>query len=91
MKIALANGGTVVDYPLIEQTVVNHLAERIVVDGGAIRIDSANHTLDESHLVLDGVLTAGQHYFKIKIRPNPVKLRSHGPTTLSSRPHSTCY
>ena len=65
MKIALANGSTVVDYPLIEQSVVSHSAERIVIDEGKIRIDSANHTLDEAHLVLDGVLTSGQNYFKI--------------------------
>ena len=65
MNIAAADGSVTVAYPLIESQVLTHLAERIVVDDGAIRLDSANHTLDESHLVLDGVLSAGQDYFKI--------------------------
>ena len=65
MNIAYPDGSVVVDYPLIESEVVHSLAERIVVDHGAIRIDSAPHNLDQSHLVLDGVLTSGQSYFKI--------------------------
>jgi hypothetical protein len=63
MKIAGASGNTVVVYPLLEHA--EHLVQRVVVDGGAIRMDSPNHSLDESHLVLDGVLTAGQDYFKL--------------------------
>ena len=65
MNIAYPDGSVVVDYPLIESEVVQSLAERIVVDNGAIRIDSAPHNLDKSHLVLDGVLESGQSYFKI--------------------------
>ena len=65
MNIAYPDGSIIVDYPLIESEVVHSLAERIVVDSGAIRIDSAHHNLDQSHLVLDGVLTSGQSYFKI--------------------------
>ena len=65
MKVARADGSVVVDYPIIEHSLEQHIANRIVVDHGAVRIDSANHSLDESHLVLDGVLTQGQDYFKI--------------------------
>ena len=63
--VAYPNGDTIVDYPLIEENVVTHLAQRIVVDSGAIKIDSAPHNLDSAHLVLDGVLSEGQDYFKI--------------------------
>ena len=63
--LELPNGSTLVEFPIRESSVSHDLAERIVVDGGAIRIDSANHSLDQSHLVLDGELTAGQDYFKI--------------------------
>jgi hypothetical protein len=73
MNIAAADGSVTVVYPLVESSVISHLAERIVVDDGAIRIDSANHTLDESHLVLDGVLSSGQDYFKV-IRAGVKKL-----------------
>ena len=65
MNIAFPDGSTVVDYPLMEREIVSSLAERLVVDSGAIKIDSAHHNLDQSHLVLDGVLTQGQNYFKI--------------------------
>ena len=65
MNIAYPDGSIVVDYPLIESEVVHSLVERLVVDSGAIRLDSAHHNLDQSHLVLDGVLTSGQSYFKI--------------------------
>ena len=65
MKVAFPNGSTILDYPLIEENVVTHLAQRIVVDSGAIKIDNAHHNLDNSHLVLDGVLTEGQDYFKV--------------------------
>ena len=65
MNIAFPDGSTVVDYPLMEREVVSSLAERLVVDSGAIKVDSAHHNLDQSHLVLDGVLTQGQNYFKI--------------------------
>ena len=65
MKVAYADGTTLVDYPLLEERVITHLAQRIVVDSGAVRIDSAHHNLDSSHLVLDGVLSEGQDYFKI--------------------------
>ena len=65
MNVARADGTIVVDYPIIEHSLEQHVANRIVVDSGAIRIDSANHTLDEAHLVLDGVLSLGQSYFKI--------------------------
>ena len=65
MRVAYPNGSTIVDYPLIEEQVVTHLAQRIVVDSGAIKIDNAHHNLDNSHLVLDGVLTEGQDYFKV--------------------------
>ena len=65
MKVARADGSIVVDYPIIEHSLEQHIANRIVVDHGSVRIDSANHSLDESHLVLDGVLTQGQDYFKI--------------------------
>ena len=65
MKVAYPNGSTITDYPLIEEEVITHLAQRIVVDSDAIRIDSAHHNLDNSHLVLDGVLTEGQDYFKV--------------------------
>ena len=63
--VAYPDGSTIIDYPLIEENVVTHLAQRIVVDSGAIKIDSAPHNLDSAHLVLDGVLTEGQDYFKI--------------------------
>ena len=63
--LALPNGSTLIEFPITESSVSHDLAERIVVDNGAIRIDSANHSLDNSHLTLDGVLTAGQDYFKI--------------------------
>ena len=66
MNIAYTDGTTIVDYPLIESEVISSLAERIVIDGGAIKLDSAHQNLDQSHLVLDGVLTAPQSYFKIK-------------------------
>ena len=63
--LALPNGSTLIEFPITESSVSHDLAERIVVDGGAIKIDSANHSLDNSHLILDGVLTEGQDYFKI--------------------------
>ena len=63
--LALPNGSTLVEFPITESSVSHDLAERIVVDNGAIKIDSANHSLDDSHLTLDGVLTVGQDYFKI--------------------------
>ena len=65
MNIAFPDGSTVVDFPLIEREVVSSLAERLVIDGGAIKIDSAHDNLDNAHLVLDGVLEQGQEYFKI--------------------------
>jgi hypothetical protein len=65
MNVAYENGTTLVDYPLLEENVVTHIAERIVVDSGAIKLDSAHQNLDNSHLVLDGVLNAGQDYFKV--------------------------
>jgi hypothetical protein len=65
MKVARADGSIVVDYPIIEHSLEQHVANRIVVDHGAVVIDSANHSLDEAHLVLDGILTQGQDYFKI--------------------------
>ena len=63
--VAYPDGTTLPDFPLIEERVITHLAQRIVVDQGKIRIDSAPHNLDQSHLVLDGVLTQGQDYFKV--------------------------
>ena len=63
--LALPNGSTLVEYPITESSVSHDLAERIVVDRGAIVLDSANHSLDNSHLILDGTLTQGQDYFKI--------------------------
>ena len=63
--VAYPNGSTIFDYPLLEENVVTQIAERIVVDSGAIKIDSAPHNLDSAHLVLDGVLTQGQDYLKI--------------------------
>ena len=63
--VAYPDGSTIFDYPLIEENVVTHLAQRIVVDSGAIKIDSAPQNLDSAHLVLDGVLSDGQHYIKI--------------------------
>ena len=63
--VAYPDGTTIEDFPLIEENVITHLAQRIVVDQGAIKIDSAPHNLDNSHLVLDGVLTVGQDYFKV--------------------------
>ena len=63
--LALPNGSTLIEFPITESSVSHDLAERIVVDRGRIVIDSANHSLDNSHLILDGVLTAGQDYFKI--------------------------
>ena len=65
MNIAYPNGSTIVDYPLLEHEVVSSLAQRLVIDQGAIKIDSAHHNLDQAHLVLDGVLSQGQDYFKI--------------------------
>ena len=65
MNIAYPNGSTLVDYPLLEHEVVSSLAQRLVIDKGAIKVDSAHHNLDQAHLVLDGVLTQGQDYFKI--------------------------
>ena len=65
MNVARVDGSIVVDYPILEHSIEQHVANRIVVDSGAIRIDSANHSLDEAHLVLDGVLSQGQYYFKI--------------------------
>ena len=65
MKFALPDGSTLVDYPLLEHEIVSSLAERIVVDSGAIKIDSAHHNLDNAHLVWDGSLVQGQDYFKI--------------------------
>lgn len=65
MNVARPDGTVVVDYPIIEKSIEQHVANRIVVDHGKIRIDSANHSLDEAHLVLDGLLTQGQDYFKI--------------------------
>ena len=72
MRIAKPSGGTVVVYPLIEQNVISGIAERIVIDDGAIKIDHAADNLDNAHLVLDGVLTSGQDY--VKIVKNGVKL-----------------
>ena len=63
--VAYPDGSTLEDYPLIEGSVITHLAQRIVVDSGAIKIDSAHQNLDNSHLVLDGVLDEGQDYFKV--------------------------
>ena len=65
MNIAFPDGTTVVDYPLMEREILSSLAERLVVDQGAIKIDSAHQNLDRAHLVLDGVLTQGHSYFKI--------------------------
>ena len=63
--VAYPDGSTIEDFPLIEEQVVTHLAQRIVVDSGAIKIDSAHQNLDNAHLVLDGVLAEGQDYFKV--------------------------
>ena len=63
--VAYPDGSTIFDYPLIEENVVTHLAQRIVVDSGAIKIDSAPHNLDSAHLVLAGDLTEGQDYIKV--------------------------
>ena len=63
--VAYPDGSTIEDFPLIEEQVVTHLAQRIVVDSGAIKIDSAHQNLDNVHLVLDGVLAEGQDYFKV--------------------------
>ena len=65
MNIVTPSGETVIVYPLIEHEVISNLAHNLVIHEGAIRLDTANHTLDDAHLVLDGVLTAGQDYFKI--------------------------
>ena len=59
MNIAYADGSTIVDYPLIEREVVSSLAERLVIDSGAVKLDSAHENLDQAHLVLDGVLAQG--------------------------------
>ena len=72
MRIAKPSGGTVVVYPLIERNVISGIAERIVIDDGAIKIDHAADNLDNAHLVLDGVLTSGQDY--VKVVKNGVKL-----------------
>jgi hypothetical protein len=63
--VAYPDGSTIFDYPLIEENVVTHLAQRIVVDSGAIKIDSAPHNVDRSHIVLDGVLAEGEDYIKV--------------------------
>ena len=63
--VAYPDGSTIFDYPLIEENVVTHLAQRIVVDSGAIKIDSAPHNVDQSHIVLDGVLAEGEDYIKV--------------------------
>ena len=63
--VAYPDGTTIEDFPLIEENVITHLAQRIVVDQGEIRIDSAPHNIDRSHLVLDGVLSEGENYLKI--------------------------
>lgn len=65
VKVASPDGGTYIDYPLLEDSIFSSFAQRIVVDNGAIILDHANHTDDLAHLVLDGVLSAGQDYLKI--------------------------
>ena len=65
MNVAYPNGSVIVDYPLIESEVVSSLVERIVIDQGAIKMDSAHENLDRAHLVLDGILEQGHDYFKI--------------------------
>ena len=77
MNIAFPDGSTVIDYPLMEHEIVSSIAERLVVDSGAIKIDSAHHNLDRSHLVLDGVLTQGQNYFKITKQGNTLVHADH--------------
>lgn len=74
MRIAYPDGTTLVDYPLIEENVIHQVAQRIVIDNGAIKLDSAHQNLDNSHLVLDGVLTEGQDYFKV-VRSGETLLR----------------
>ena len=64
VKVASPNGGTFVDYPLLEEF-GSSFSQRIVVDDGAVVLDHADHTASQSHMVLDGVLSAGQDYFKI--------------------------
>ena len=66
MNIASSDGTTTLVYPLLESEIVGTAFQRIVVDGGVVRLDSVNHSLDEAHLVLEGDdLTAGQDYLKI--------------------------
>ena len=65
MNIADPSGSTVVDYPLLESQVITSLAQRLVIDYGAIQLDSSHQNLDRTHLLLDGVLPQGNDYLKI--------------------------